>query len=83
MQMATRIALSEPSIVGNEARYLAQCVEEGWFAARGRFVREFEVLFAEIHELPDAVSTVNGTAALHLAMVALGLGPGTRCWFRH
>ncbi len=76
MQTLTRIPLAEPSIEGNEARYLAQCVEENWFAAKGRFVGEFEALFAEIHERPGAVSTVSGTAALHLAMVALGLGPG-------
>jgi perosamine synthetase len=76
MQAPTRIALSEPSIAGNEARYLAECVEENWFAAKGRFVGEFESLFAATHERPAAVSTASGTAALHLAMVALGLGPG-------
>ncbi|HEX3519227.1 MAG TPA: aminotransferase class I/II-fold pyridoxal phosphate-dependent enzyme [Solirubrobacteraceae bacterium] len=76
MQTSTRIALSEPSLAGNEARYLSQCVEENWFAAKGRFVHELESLFARLHGRADAVSTASGTAALHLAMVALGLGPG-------
>ncbi|HXN38723.1 MAG TPA: DegT/DnrJ/EryC1/StrS family aminotransferase, partial [Solirubrobacteraceae bacterium] len=39
-------------------------------------VHEFEQLFARLHEYPAAVSTVSGTAALHLALIALGLGPG-------
>lgn len=76
MRTPARIALSEPSIEGNEASYLAQCVEENWLAAKGRFVGEFESRFARIHGCPAAVSTTTGTAALHLAMVALGLGPG-------
>src|ERR1700693_732110 len=75
MPMSTRVPLSEPSLGGNEARYLEQCVDENWFAARGGFVRELEALFAEIHGRPSAVSAVSGTAALHLAMVELGLQP--------
>jgi perosamine synthetase len=76
MHTSLRIPLSEPSSGGGEARYLAQCVEENWFAAKGRFVHELEALFAELHGCPDAVSTSSGTSALHLAMLELGLGPG-------
>ena len=72
----TRIPLSEPTLGESEASYLHECVEENWVATNGRFVREFEALFAAIHECPAAVSTTSGTAALHLAMVELGLGPG-------
>jgi perosamine synthetase len=72
----TRIPLSEPTVGEREAEYLRQCVEENWVASKGRFVREFEELFAHIHGRPAAVSTVSGTAALHLAMIALGIGPG-------
>jgi perosamine synthetase len=45
-------------------------------ASKGRFVREFERLFASVHGHPEAVSTISGTAALHLACLELGLGPG-------
>ncbi|HEY7960543.1 MAG TPA: aminotransferase class I/II-fold pyridoxal phosphate-dependent enzyme [Solirubrobacteraceae bacterium] len=76
MQELTRIPLSEPTIGEAEAEYLQQCVAENWVASKGRFVREFEELFAQIHGRPTAVSTVSGTAALHLAMIALGIGPG-------
>jgi perosamine synthetase len=71
-----RIPLSEPTIGALEARYVRECMDENWIAANGRFVRELEALFAEIHGQPTAVSTVSGTAALHLGMVELGVGPG-------
>jgi len=74
--MEGAIPLSVPVLDGNEARYLQACVDENWVASKGRFVREFEALFATVHGRPSAVSTCNGTAALHLAMVELGLGPG-------
>jgi perosamine synthetase len=76
MPELTRIPLSEPSIGEAEAEYLRQCVEDNWVAAKGRFVREFEQLFADVHGYPAAVSTTNGTAALHLALLELDIGPG-------
>jgi perosamine synthetase len=75
-QIPSRIPLSEPSVGAREAVYLQQCIEENWVASKGRFVREFERLFASIHGHPEAVSTTSGTAALHLACCELGLGPG-------
>ena len=76
MSLSTRIPLSEPLMGELEASRLHDCIEENWVAAKGRFVREFEALFARMHGQADAVSTASGTAALHLAMVELGLGPG-------
>ena len=76
MASTSRVPLSVPSVGEPEVRYLRQCIEENWVASRGRFVREFEQLFASIHARDDAVSTINGTAALHLACVEAGLGPG-------
>lgn len=71
-----RIPLSEPVVGAREAAYLQRCIEENWVASKGRFVSEFEALFAEIHHHPQAVSTISGTAALHLACLELGVGPG-------
>lgn len=59
-----------------EAAYLQQCIAENWVASKGRFVAEFEQLFASIHGRAEAVATISGTAALHLACLDLGLGPG-------
>jgi perosamine synthetase len=71
-----RIPLSEPTMGEAEASYLRACIEENWIAARGRFVSELEALFAHTHGRPAAVSTSSGTAALHLALLGLGVGPG-------
>jgi perosamine synthetase len=76
MPALTRIPLSEPSLGKVEAAYLGLCIEDNWVAAGGRFVSEFEELFAKFHGRPGAVSMTNGTAALHLAMIELGVGPG-------
>lgn len=65
-----------PSLGAAEAANLEACIAEGWVAARGRFVAEFEEEFATYHGAENAASTVNGTAALHLALVELGIGRG-------
>lgn len=74
--LLTRIPLSVPSLGEREALYLQQCIEERWVAGKGRFVREFEALFAEMHGMEDAVSLSSGTAALHLALLEAGVQPG-------
>jgi perosamine synthetase len=71
----SRIPLSVPALGDAEAGYLQACIEENALT-RGRFVSAFERAFADFHGSSDAVSTSSGTAALHLAMVELGLGPG-------
>ena len=71
-----RIPLSEPSLGDSELAYLTDCIRENWVSSKGRFVREFESGFAAFHGQPLAVSTNTGTAALHLALLALGIGPG-------
>lgn len=76
MSTEPRIPLSAPVLDGNEARYLQECIDTRWVSRGGRFVREFEALFASRHGLDDAVSTDSGTAALHVALLAAGIGPG-------
>jgi len=71
-----RIPLSAPVFGDNERRYLQQCIDERWVSSKGRFVREFEALFAQRHGAPGAVSVASGTAALHLALLAAGVQPG-------
>jgi perosamine synthetase len=70
------VPLYRPSLKGNEAKYLLECVETSWISAKGRFVNEFERQFAERIGKGYACATCNGTAALHLAVAALGIGPG-------
>jgi len=71
-----RIPVSEPSLNGNELAYVVECIKTNWVSSQGRFVNQFESKFAQFHGLDRALSVSNGTVALHLALVALGLQPG-------
>ena len=83
--MSKIIPLSVPSIQGNEWKYVKECIDTGWVSSAGKFVDMFAEKFAEYLEMsrfsgsrstrPYAVPTVNGTAALHISLVALGLKP--------
>jgi dTDP-4-amino-4,6-dideoxygalactose transaminase len=71
-----RIPLSVPHLGGHEARYLEECVRTNYVSSVGPFVDRFEREFAAFVQAPHAVACVNGTAALHLAMRLLDVGPG-------
>lgn len=73
-----RIPLCEPDLRGREGAYLAKCVADNWISSAGAYVTEFERRIADISGRRAAIACVNGTAALHLALVAQGIGPGDR-----
>ncbi|HZI16987.1 MAG TPA: DegT/DnrJ/EryC1/StrS family aminotransferase [Pyrinomonadaceae bacterium] len=70
------IPVSAPVFAGNEKRYVADCMESSWISSCGEYVGRFESAFAEFCGARRALSCCNGTAALHLALAALGVGPG-------
>ena len=70
------IPVSEPCLNGNELRYLKQCVESNWISSAGPFVRDFEARFARAMGCEFGIACSSGTTALHLALAALGVGPG-------
>ncbi|HAZ07892.1 MAG TPA: aminotransferase DegT [Elusimicrobia bacterium] len=70
------LALSEPFLGGNEWRYVKECLDTGWVSTAGSFVTKFEKSFASYVGVPYAVAAVNGTAALHTALLAVGVKPG-------
>lgn len=70
------IPLSVPDLRGREAEYLSVCVADNWVSSAGPYVVQFERAIAELSERKFAVATVNGTAALHLALIAGGIKPG-------
>ena len=72
-----RIALSEPYLKGREEKYLKECVRTGWVSSCGPFVSRFENLVAELAGSRYAVSVSSGTAALHTALLALGIKEGS------
>jgi perosamine synthetase len=70
------IPVSAPSLLGNEKTYVNECLDTTWISSIGRFIEEFERRFAEYCGVEHAVSCVNGTVALHLALMGIGIGPG-------
>jgi perosamine synthetase len=70
------IALAQPDLQGNELKYVTECLETGWISSIGHFITDFEQAFTEVSGTRFAVASSNGTTALHLALLALGVGPG-------
>lgn len=71
-----RISVAEPKLAGNERKYVLDCLDTNWISSNGKYIGEFEAAFASFCGVKHAVAANNGTTALHLALVALGLGPG-------
>jgi len=70
-----RIPLSEPRLAGNEWKYVRDCLDSGWVSSAGAYVERFEKEFAGAVGARHAVAVVNGTAALHLALLVAGVRP--------
>lgn len=72
----TGYPVGKPDLNGNEEQYVLQALRENAISSLGRHVAEFERAFAALHRIPSAVAVSNGTAALHLALHALGVRGG-------
>ena len=70
------IPVAQPDLGGNEAEYVLRAVQSSWIGPTGEFVTRFEREFAAACGTAEAIAVSNGTVALHLAMLALGIGPG-------
>lgn len=70
------IPVAEPLFQGNELKYLADCISTGWISSVGKYVKQFEEGFAAYIGCKYGVAVHTGTAALHLALAALGIGHG-------
>ncbi len=67
------IPISAPVFAGNERAYVLDCMDSGWISSSGKYVELFENRFAEFCQVRHAVACCNGTVALHLAVLALGI----------
>jgi perosamine synthetase len=72
--MILKYPVAEAILSGNEERYVLDCLETGWISGSGSYVRRFEEGFARFCGTRHAIAVANGTVALHLALVALGVG---------
>jgi len=70
------VPLSEPVIAGNEWKYVKECLDTGWVSSVGTFVDRFERDVADYVGAAEGVAIVNGTAALHTALLVAGVAPG-------
>jgi len=72
----TLIPVAAPQIGERELAYVTDAVRSGWVSSLGAYVKRFERAFADYIGVSDAVAVANGTVGLHLALHALGIGPG-------
>ena len=77
MKLSKReIPVMEPDLSGNEREYLLDAFDSGWISSKGKYVDLFEERFASYHDVEYALAVSNGTVALHLSLVSLGIGHG-------
>lgn len=69
------IPLCVPEIRGNEWQYIKECLDTNWVSSVGLFVDRFERMLADYVGASHAVASVNGTAALHIALLVAGVQP--------
>jgi perosamine synthetase len=70
------IPVAEPVLDGNELEYVTECIKSSWISSLGKYIEKFENSFSDFCGVKYGVSTSNGTTALHLALLALGIGKG-------
>jgi perosamine synthetase len=70
------VPLHEPRFSGHEWEYVKETLDTGWVSSVGKYVDRFEEMLAERCEVPHAIATVNGTAALHACLLLAGVESG-------
>lgn len=66
----------QPSLTGNEKKYVNECLDSTWISSKGEFIQRFEESFSHFTGSRHAATCSNGTVAIHLALIALGIGAG-------
>lgn len=72
----SKIPIASPSLIGNEKKYVVDCLESNWISSNGVYIEKFEYSFASYIGARHSIACCNGTTALHLALLALGIGFG-------
>lgn len=75
--LKTKIWLSSPTMHGEEMKYVQEAYDTNWMSTVGANINEVEKLSAEACGKEFAVALASGTAALHMAVIAAGIGQGT------
>lgn len=70
------IPVNEPVISKEAKGNVIKALDDNWISSSGSFVKQFEDDFAKIYKVKHAITVANGTAALHVALLSLDIGPG-------
>jgi len=70
------VPLHEPVFLGNEKKYLLECIDTGYVSYLGEFVKRFEKMIVEFTGSSHAIAVVNGTAGLQVSLRVAGVNPG-------
>jgi len=70
------IPVYKPFLEGNEKKYSNEAVSSSWISSKGIFIDKFESAFSKYTGIKNCLTVSNGTVALHLALLALGIGEG-------
>ena len=73
---AKTIPVNEPALSPKALQYVTEAVKSGWISSAGSYIKKFEEEYAKWLHIAYASTVTNGTAALHLALAALDVGPG-------
>lgn len=70
------IPVASADVTGNEEKYVSEAIRSSWISSTGKYLDQFEAEFSDLCDTKFALSCSNGTVALHLALLGLGLRPG-------
>ncbi len=73
---AAAVPLHEPRFAGREWQLVKDCLDTGWVSSAGKYVDEFETRLRQLTGAKHAVAVVNGTAALHISLLLVGVRQG-------
>ncbi|WP_413294142.1 DegT/DnrJ/EryC1/StrS family aminotransferase [Bdellovibrio sp. HCB185ZH] len=71
-----KVPVAKPALIGNEKQYVMECLETEWISSNGKYIAKFEEAFSQYIGVKHALTCSNGTVALHLPLLAMGIGPG-------
>lgn len=71
-----RVPVAKPALIGNEREYVLDCIDTEWISSNGKYIPRFEDAFSKYIGVKHSLTCSNGTVALHLPLLAMGIGPG-------
>ena len=72
--MKFKFPVYQPTLDGNEKKYVQECLDSTWISSKGKFIKQFEESFSNYIGIDNSIAVSNGTVALHIALLSLGIG---------